>query len=442
MKFYCFAILRQVIGAVLSYSFMLASASPLSDAFSMAKSVDEAYLSALANFGASQEYVELAKAPLLPSLSLNTQSTDNQLNKNEGFRDLPQQNYRSSSKTIILKQPIIRLSNWVQFKQSSLQASGAKYELARAENDLASRVVSAYLDTLLADEQMSVIADQIKSLRTQLIAATQGLENGFGTQTDVIEVQSRLDQAKADEQQIRSAKLFAIEQLKLFSGYAGPSILKSLNLNGLNDKSIEPLEIWLEKASRLNPEILFGQMRLEIAQQEILKIKAGHLPTVDLIAQVSNSNNENIQYPATVFTNRQIGFQFNLPLYSGGSVLSSSRQAMLFAQKEERALNAMTNNIRLQVLKEFNNFIDGIERTKAHDSALTSAEQYLRSTEKNKTAGYKTRMDVMNAQQKILLVKKDQLITRFQCLLALMKLQLISGESAEQSLNYISTLIK
>jgi protease secretion system outer membrane protein len=419
-----------------------AAASPLNEAFLSARTVDETYLSALANFQATQELVPQAVASLLPNLSVSAQSMSNRLNKDEGAGPLPQQNYKSSSRSLTLRQPIIRPAAWVQLKQSSLQVMAAQNELIKAENDLAIRVVSAYLDALLADDQLKAVDTQVKALQEQQKATILSFNQGYATRVDIIDLQSRLEQALADQKQVLSAKGFALEQLKLFSGntQAAP-----IHISISDDKtSLEKFSFQerLNRALERNVDILVSRFRVEAISQEILKVNAGHLPTLDFIAQVSNSSNENIQFPATMFSNKQVGLQMNVPLFSGGSVMSASRQALQLANKEDRLLNATMNNVRLQVNKEFNNFIDGIERIKANQTTLQAAQQALISAEKNTTAGYKTRIDILNALQKVLSSEKDLMLSKYQCMLFFLKLNLLSGESAEQSLIELHKLIQ
>lgn len=419
-----------------------AAASPLNEAFLSARTIDETYLGALANFEATQELVPQAVASLLPNLSVSAQNMSNRLNKDEGAGPLPQQNYKSSSRSLTLRQPIIRPAAWVQLKQSSAQVMAAQYELIRAENDLAIRVVSAYIDALLADDQLKAVDKQVKNLQTQQEATVLSFNQGYATRVDIIDLQSRLDQALADQKQVRSAKGFALEQLKLFSGntQAAPiHISISDDKTSLGNFSFQD---WLDRALERNVDILVSRFRVEAVSQEILKVNAGHLPTLDLIAQVSNSNNENIQFPATMFSNKQVGLQMNVPLFSGGSVMSASRQALQLANKEDRLLNATMNNVRLQVNKEFNNFMDGIARIKANQTTLQAAQQALISAEKNTTAGYKTRIDILNALQKVLSSEKDLMLSQYQCMLFFLKLNLLSGESAEQSLIELHKLIQ
>lgn len=419
-------------------------ASPLNEAFWNAKAVDETYLSALANFEANRELIPQAVAPLLPNLSVSSQSMSNRLIKDDGngAGPLPQQNYKSTSRTLALRQSVIRPAAWIQLKQSSAQVMGAQYELIRAENDLAIRVVSAYVDTLLAEDQLKAVGAQIKALQSQLSATTLGFKQGYATRVDIIDVQSRLDQALADQRQVKSAKGFALEQLKLFSGNTQVLPLKISIIDETNEANQFSMQVWLDRALERNADILVSKFRVETVSQEILKANTGHLPTLDFVAQISNSNNENIQFPATMFSNKQVGLQMNVPIFSGGSVMSASRQAVQLAQKEDRLLNATINNIRLQVNKEYNNFIDGIERIKANQTAFLAAQEALISAEKNSAAGYKTRIDVLNAIQKVGSSEKDLMLSKYQYLLGFLKLNLLSGESAERSLIELEKFIQ
>lgn len=433
---------KTIIKIALSAMCLHAHASTLSDLFANAKTVDETYLSAIANFEANQEAVAQAVAPLLPNISASAQTMSNRLNKNEGAGSLPEQNYKSNSRTLALRQAIIRPAAWLQLKQASVQTKGAHYELIRAENDLATRVASAYLDILYAEAQLQAIDAQIEALSTQVKASLLGFQQGYATRVDIVDAQSRLEQAKVDQQQVRSAKIFALEQLRIFTGNTPTSPFKATEKNNFRPQIQTQLAEWLERASERNADILIGQYRLEAVNQEVLKSYTGHLPTLDFVAQISNSNNENIQFPATTFTNRQIGLQVNVPLFSGGSVLSSSRQAAAMAQKEERSLNASISNIRLQVTKEYNNFNDGMERVKASQTTLAAAQEVLTSMRKNQAAGYKTQIDVLNALQRATASEKDLALAQYQCLLGLLKLNLLSGESADQAILEIEKILR
>jgi protease secretion system outer membrane protein len=67
------------------------------------------------------------------------------------------------------------------------------------------------------------------------------------------------------------------------------------------------LETWTTKAEQNSPEIKALQARLEAARKEVLKAQAAHLPTLDAVAQWSNSGSENITRINSRFENKTLG---------------------------------------------------------------------------------------------------------------------------------------
>jgi chromosome segregation protein len=76
-----------------------------------------------------------------------------------------------------------------------------------------------------------------------------------------------------------------------------------------------------------SPEVKSLQARLQAADKEIQKAKAGHAPTLDAVAQWSDSGSENVTRLNSSFENKTLGFQLTIPLYQGGYVSSLERQA-------------------------------------------------------------------------------------------------------------------
>jgi integrase len=75
------------------------------------------------------------------------------------------------------------------------------------------------------------------------------------------------------------------------------------------------------------------------------KARAGHLPTLDLVAQVQRSRSENFNSPQSGYVNSSVGLQLNVPLYQGGYVDSVSRQV----QAEYLRAGELMEALRLRV---------------------------------------------------------------------------------------------
>lgn len=409
-------------------------ATDLLHTFRQAQTRDATYLGAIASRQASEELIPQARASLLPNASFSALRMNNRLDKTDGNNNPPTQLYASNNRTLAVRQSLWRPAAYAQLALARLQTQGAQHEIQRSQNELALRIATAYMDALYADDQRKTALTQVQQLRLQLTAAQQALAQGYGTRVDVQETQARLEQAQAEVAQLESSRKYAMEQLALFSGVSDPVAVNGQQIALSMSTPLPELSNWLERGIQMNPEVHLGRLKLEAAQQEIQKFNAGHLPTLDVIAQISNSSNENIQFPSVSYVNKQIGIQLNVPLLSGGATQSAVRQAVALAQREEHLLNATLINIRLQITREYANLVDGQTRIRANQSAHRAAQQTLLAMERNFQAGYRTRLDVLNALQRVSTTEKELMLSRYQTLLAWLKLQLQSGTPAEEAI--------
>jgi hypothetical protein len=123
---------------------------------------------------------------------------------------------------------------------------------------------------------------------------------------------------------------------------------KSVQLNGL---SMPPVGLMYGRFCLPNEEIKALQARVEAARREVSKSQAGHLPTLDAIAQWSNSGSENITRINSRYENKTIGLQLNVPLFSGGYVNSTIRQAVAEQTRAEESLEALRRDLGERVHK-------------------------------------------------------------------------------------------
>jgi outer membrane protein/protease secretion system outer membrane protein len=197
-----------------------------------------------------------------------------------------------------------------------------------------------------------------------------------------------------------------------------------LNVSALKLLPPEPanLDEWTRKAEQASPEIKALQARLEAARREVGKAQAGHFPTLDAVAQWSNSGSENITRVNSRYENKTIGLQLNIPIYSGGYVNSTIRQAVAEQTRTEESLEALRRDLGVRVHKE----------------AARSAEQMMKSTQMSQKAGSRTQLDVLNAQQQYTLALRDLAQARLVYLLSKVRLSSLVGDDANASVEQVN----
>ena len=390
-----------------------------------------------------RERLPQAKAQLLPSVTANVGKNSNDLNTTSpnllGQSTTTNDKYLSDNRTLQLRQPLVNMQRWLQFEQAKSVVNEAEATLDREYQNLVVRVAGAYFETLMADEQLGLVLAQNATYTALVDAAKKGLSAGSGTRTDIDDAQSRLDMAMAQELEARQNQDLTRRQLQLLVNQPVMAIAK-LNVPALKLNSPQPasLDDWTVKAEQNSPEIKALQARLEAGRQEVRKAQAGHLPTLDAVAQWSNSGSENITRINSRYENKSIGLQLNVPIFSGGYVNSTIRQAVAEQTRIEESLEALRRDLGVRVHKEYRGVSEGVMRVRALEQAVRSAEQMMKSTQMSLKAGSRTQLDVLNAQQQYTLAMRDLAQARYVYLMSKVRLASLVGDDAAASVDEIN----
>lgn len=396
-----------------------------------------------ASADAGREKLPQARAGLLPQISATASRNNNNLDSTSpnllGNPVTTNDQYFSDSKTLQLRQPLVNMQRWQQFEQAKFLVAESEATLDRDLQNLVVRVAGAYFEYLMADEQLELVLAQKKMYTALVDAAKKGLAAGSGTRTDIDDAQARLDMASAQELEARQNQDQTRRQLEVLINQPVGSVAK-LNVPALKLVGPQPanLDEWTLKAEKNSPEMKAMQARLDAARREVSKSQAGHLPTLDAIAQWSNSGSENITRINSRYENKSIGLQLNVPLYSGGYVTSTIRQAVAEQTRAEESLEALRRDLGVRVHKEYRGVSEGVMRVRALEQAVRSAEQMMVSTQMSLKAGSRTQLDVLNAQQQYTLALRDLAQARFIYLMSKVKLASLAGDDAVASVDDVN----
>ena len=390
-----------------------------------------------------RERLPQARAGLLPQVSASAGRNFNSLDTTSpnilGELGTINDRYFSDNKSVQLRQPLVNMQRWLQFEQAKSMVAETEATLDRDLQNLVVRVAGAYFEYLMSDEQLELVLAQKKMYTSLVDAAKKGLAAGSGTRTDIDDAQARLDMASAQELEARQNQDQTRRQLEVLINQPVASVAK-LNVPALKLVGPVPasLDEWTSRAEKNSPEIKAMQARLEAARREVSKSQAGHLPTLDAVAQWSNSGSENITRINSRYENKSIGVQLNVPLFSGGYVNSTIRQAVAEQTRAEETLEALRRDLGVRVHKEFRGVSEGVMRVRALEQAVRSADQMMKSTQMSFKAGSRTQLDVLNAQQQYTMALRDLAQARFVYLMSKVKLASLAGDDAVASVDDVN----
>ena len=403
----------------------------LVQAYTAALKNDPTFRSAVYEHQAGQENKALARAGLLPNLSANYSTSSNRSDiTSPGLGGLPNTtypNYRSKSATLQLRQSIINLDGVARYLQASAQVSYADAQFSARQQELVIRLVSAYVDAQFAEEQLSLVEAQRDAYAEQQRINERMFQLGEGTRTDVLEAQSKADAAQA---QVIEAQDNVSNSRNALASIVGMEIV---GLDPLSEsfkiRSLEPasLEEWKTLALSHNAEIDALRFAVDIQRQEINKSRAGHAPRMDFISTLSRGDSESINtlYQASVV--RSVGVQVNIPLYSGGSVSAATRQSVANAEKARADLEAKTNQVMVEVRKQYSLALSSVGKIDALLKSVNSSQLLVEATRQSIKGGVRINLDLLNAQQQLFAARRDLAQGRYGYLLSYLRLRNAAG---------------
>jgi protease secretion system outer membrane protein len=431
-----------------------AQAMDLLQAYQAAQKNDATILAARATAAAGRERLPQASAQFLPNLSASVAQTNNQLaNTGTDFADKEQTvntGYQSNNQSITLRQPLYRPYLSAQYQQAKAQVADAEASLVQEEQALAVRVSGAYFEALLTHDQLALVLAQRNAYTKQLDAAVKSLAAGSGTRTDIDEAQARLDMNAALEIEARQNVDYTRQQLQILVNpsndqTSGPALgpLSPLDVAKLATLARLPTELahWTERAEQSSPQLQSLRAQVEASRLEVGKAKTGHLPTLDAVAQWTSSESENVTSIKSRYVNNTFGLQLSIPLFAGGYVNASVRQALAAQERAEQLLEAGRRDLNLRVFKEVRGVSESLPKMKALEQALRSSDQLVVSSSKSFQAGSRTVLDVLNAEQQRLSVKRDLSQARYVYLISRIRLLSLVGSADEAALSGISQLL-
>ena len=419
----------------------------LLQAYEAAKLQDATILAARATAQAGRENLPQALAQLLPNISASASYNQNNLTSTTpnflGVDQTTTSNYPSQNQTLTLRQPLYRPFLRAQYQQAGARVDDANALLNQEEQTLVVRVVGAYFEAMLTHEQLDLVLSQRKAYTTQLDVARKSFAAGSGTRTDIDAAQAQLDLNAAEEIEARQNMVFTLRQLEILVNQPIKQ-LSTLNVSKLQLLGPQPnsLPDWITRAEQNSPQIKSLKAQLEVAGLEVDKNQSGHYPTLDAIAQLSRSQSESVSNTQNRYNNASVGLQLSVPLFSGGAVSSSIRQALAARDRAEQLLEAGRRDLGSRVHKEFRGLTENIPKISALEQALLSADQLVLSSSKSFQGGSRTVVDVLNAEQKRTVVLRDLAQARYIYLMSNIRLLALVGAADTEAVRSTNQVLQ
>ncbi|WP_219132535.1 TolC family outer membrane protein [Janthinobacterium sp. UMAB-60] len=416
-----------------------AQAADLIQVYQQALANDAQYASARAALSAGMERVPQGLAGLLPQVSASGSNTRNNIEPITSTISMPTVKVHTNSYNLTLAQPLFRWDRWETYQQSKLAQAIAEAQFAQVQQDLITRVAQAYFDVLSAQDNLGATQAQKVATTEQLASAKRNFEVGTQTITDTHEAQAAYDLVVAQEFAAINDLANKRSALQTIIGEAPASLAPMRTGVVLSAPEPAAIDPWVSSAEEQNYGVVTAQFNVESAKRDIGRNRAGHYPTLDLIANAGHTyttggGNGNSN-------NNAIGVQWSIPIFSGFAVTSKVRESIALENKARNDLETARRTASQGARQAFLGVNSGLAQVKALEAAEVSSKSALESNQLGYQVGVRINIDVLNAQKQLFSTQKDLSKARYDTIMNGLRLKAAAGTLKETDLMPVNALL-
>ncbi|HBS5870271.1 TPA: TolC family outer membrane protein [Klebsiella aerogenes] len=421
------------------------------DAYSLALEKDPTFQAAIKEKEAGDEAKNIGRAGLLPKVSLNYQNAPRnwqtqKYQTSDIFGNVSdvtkRQQYRSYAGSVTLTQPLFDYEAYAKYKTGVAQSLMADEKYRSKYLELAVRVISAYVSVAYAKDQIALAEAQKAAYKEQLALNDRLMAAGEGTVTDVAETQARYSLAEAQVIEARDVLDSAQRELEVIIGIPLDQ-LDAMQTLRPGKFQVSPLRFtafddWQKLAMERNPQLASSRHGVDAARYDVERNRAGFMPQVQLYASHSENDSSSDNTVNQKYRTDSVGVQVSMPIYSGGGVAASTRQAAARYGQAKYELDAQVGSIMNDLRKQFNQCISSQAKLRAYELAVKSATTQVEATRQSVLAGQRVNVDVLNAEQQLYAAQRDLAEAKYTYIKAWISLLGDSGTLSEKDIMQVA----
>jgi outer membrane protein len=346
---------------------------------------------------------------------------------------------------LAVRQPLVSRERDAQSRQLEIAADMSELEWLDAQQALMLRSAERYFDVALAAEQLRLVTRQQAAVDQAWVEARDRFRIGDRPVTDTHE-------AAARAASLRSRRLAADTDLELkhvaLSDLTGLRTVDTpLYLPAAAPRSddVGALADWLAHVSQRNPGLRMAEARLRAAEQEQRKTSTALSPSLDLVAQIGRervSGSGDFGAASNTSSNRAIGVQLTVPLYTGGWRSARQTEARALVAKAHADLERARQQVALQTRSAWLDLAVGSSQESALAAAAVASLARLDATRVGRRAGDRTTQQLLDAENDAAAAEFALLEARVHLLTNRLRLAALGGQLDDTSLSRLDAALR
>ncbi len=311
----------------------------------------------------------------------------------------------------------------------------SQVDLEAKRQELIMRVIQAYFNVLIAQDNVSFAQTEKAAIGRQLEQAQAFFDAGKSAITDVKESEASYANAQSQELTALQQLDIARESLRVLTG----GFYTSLNAPNANTPMTMPspndINSWVTIAQQSSYQLKAGQQGLLAAQRNIDVQRAGKKPTVGIYAGHSGKRNDSSKSNAdSTGIGFAVGVEAKVNLYDGGNIDSQVREAQNNFRAAQQSYILQDRQIEQQVRSAFLTMQSSIGQIEANRQALAAAETAAEASRAGFEVGTRTAVDVLNSLRLVFSARRNYASSRYNLLLNSFALRQAAGTLNERDI--------
>lgn len=267
------------------------------------------------NTQSTEQDLLLSRSAILPNLSATLSPSFTHVNTGDS-RFTPTFNTGVSSAVTLFNGGYLKND----IRQKDLYVKVAGLDLQAAENDITLQITQAYLNILLAKENIVYVQDVVATSTAQVEQVQQFYDAGSVARKDLVQIQAQLANDKYTLVTAQNAHRQNILTLKQILQLPTDTTFEVVEPDTLMATALAPLKEVQQAALANRPEVKSSELSVQAAQLELQKARAGYLPVLTAGAGIGTNFGSNTYYSyiRQLDNNfyQQIGVTLSVPIFS------------------------------------------------------------------------------------------------------------------------------
>jgi outer membrane protein len=321
---------------------------------------------------------------------------------------------------------------WSVFDQMQSSAKTAQARIGQEQADhhkemvkqrVRFEVLQAYFGVLLAQHRKEVSEEAVKMAESDRRRVDDLFNAGQVVQSDLLSAEVQLSEFRQQQVQASGGIVTAHAFLNTVLGTPVQNIQKVAGQ--LTDKqfSLAETDELIRQALQSRPDYARAGSAVKSSEEEVRGAKGNYLPRVDLFSSYGISGRDLTSGSSDYAVGA--GLTFNLFDFSRGARLDKARAAQSTAAAEQEHL---ANQIRLEVIQAYQDYVSARERLKVADQTVTQAREALRIVQDRYQEGLTTITEVLRSGTAYLRTRLNLISSRYDCYIGYARVLMATGK--------------